>query len=636
MHCELYVNMFESLLLRRDNPLICAQVMVMGSRTIDFMNPVSGPSLTEHGIKNLVVRNLEDIDDNFELYHDYAYNATSVHLCDSLSDTEESKDQVKSPGIMIIMEVEGAEGDLTSAALQASISSALKEQGLSVNFSDKYQKDSISFVFVALKEGYVIARAYADKKYVGFDIQFWSSTDKQKSVMNTLVAAVGGGTLPSSSYRVITGGMFGIDTWMNDNKLHGPQFKELCKGIQATAPIVKIHQHESSEADLNTAIEFGLNLIGKRDLKVAVLVGNEDIPAGIADAHIDALSGFDSVSKVVKLDCPSLVDFNMFYEFAEHHLAECERHLSELLKSDKTLFNAIVIDSTADKLTSSILLQLLSEMSVDDALDSDAIVLASVVNHDVDQWKENLLLLMKDKPFYSEPNTSFVDIAFVNSEADHEFNLLVTNYGMEKFVNHLNSTVVEFNAQKNNNLSARINVLNGGDWKFQENFEPSRVYLPEDYDQSEPLAQWLSQIPLGHQAIVQMEPNPSYDKKVEIVNEQLLTKATNSAINAIDEAGLSEESVKKFCDVGEGCLFVSLFESGTLTVQWDGREHIDVIIFSLTEDIDIVNTFVDEFLTVIPSYTTMLRDEQPRGIGRIVSYQRDLDDTKLPHWAPLE
>jgi spermidine synthase len=629
---------YTALVTWRDNPVICAQVMVMGSRTVDFMNPISGPTLTEHGIQNLVVRDLKDIDDDFELYHDYAYNATSVHLCDNISDNEESKDQVKSPGIMIIMEIEDVKADLTGAALQSSISSVLKEQGFSIKSSDKYQKDSNSFVYVTFKEGYVMARAFTDKKYVGFDIQLWSSTDKQKSVMNALIAAFGEGSSPSSSYRVITGGMFGVDTWMNDNKLHGPQFKELCKGIQATAPIVKSHQHASSEADWNTAFEFGLNLIGKQDLKVAILVGHEEIPTGIADVHQNAISAFDSVSKVVKLDCPSLVDFNMFYQFADVHLNDCKRRLRNVLtdKSDNTLFNAIIVDSTADKWTSSVLLELLSEMSLDEALDTDSIVLADVVNYDVDGWKKNLLLLLKDKPFYSEHKTAFVDFTFVNSEADHEFNLLVTNYAIENFVNRLNSTVVDFNAQKNSNLSARINVLNGGDWEFQEDFEPSKVYLPEDYDQSDPLAQWLSQKPLGHQAIVQLEPNPSNDKKVDSVNEKLLIKATDAAVSAIDEAGWSEKSVKKFCDVGEGCLFLALFESGTLTIQWDGRGHIDVVIFSLTEDIEMVDTFVDRFLEIIPSYTTMLRDEQPRGTGRVVSYQRDLEDTQRPHWAPLE
>jgi hypothetical protein len=615
--------------------VICAQVMVMGSRTVDFMNPISGPTLTDHSIQNLVVRDLKDIDDDFELYHDYAYNATSAHLCDNMKDNDDIQEQVRSPGIMLIVEVEDAKGDLASAALQASISSTLKEQGLSIMSSEHYQKDNNSFVYVTLKEGYVIARAIADKNYVGFDIQFWSSTDKQKAVMNALIAAVGGGSSPSSSYRVITGGMFGVDTWMDDEKLHGPQFKELCESIHATSPIESSHHHGSSEADLNTAIHFGLNLIGKKNLKVALLVGNE---GGATNEHQKVISTFDSVSKVVTLDCPSLVDFNRFAEDANQNLSACEKRLYEILmdESDSSVLNAIIIDSSADKLISSILLRLLSEMPLDGALDMDFIVMASSVNHDVDEWKTNFLLLLKDTAFLKEPKAAFVDIAFLNSEADREFSLLVTNYGTKMFVNHLNSTVVEFNALKNSNLSARINVLNGGDWEFQEDFEPSRVYLPEDYDQSDPLSQWLSQKPVGHQAIVQLEPNPSYEEKADVVNEDLLMKASTSAISAINEAGLSQKSVKRFCDVGEGCLFVALFESGTLTVQWDGRGHIDVILFTLKEDIGMVDTLVNHFLEIIPSYTTMLRDEQPRGTGRIVSYQRDLDGTLRPHWAPRE
>jgi hypothetical protein len=49
--------------------------------------------------------------------------------------------------------------------------------------------------------------------------------------------------------------------------------------------------------------------------------------------------------------------------------------------------------------------------------------------------------------------------------------------------------------------------------------------------------------------------------------------------------------------------------------------------------VNLVDVFVDSFLELIPAYTTMLRDEQPRGSGRVVSYRRDLDEVQVPHWA---
>ena len=46
-------------------------------RTVDFMHP----TLAEHGTDNLVVRDLDAIEDDFDLFPDYAYNASSHHLC---------------------------------------------------------------------------------------------------------------------------------------------------------------------------------------------------------------------------------------------------------------------------------------------------------------------------------------------------------------------------------------------------------------------------------------------------------------------------------------------------------------------------------------------------------------------------
>ena len=41
-------------------------------------------------------------------------------------------------------------------------------------------------------------------------------------------------------------------------------------------------------------------------------------------------------------------------------------------------------------------------------------------------------------------------------------------------------------------------------------------------------------------------------------------------------------------------------------------------------------TFSTNFRNVLP-LTTMLRDEEPRGAGRVVSYHRDLEDNLAPH-----
>ena len=146
---------------RYDNPIICSQVMVMGSRTIDFMHP----TLTEHGTDNLVVRNLDDIEDNFDLFHDYAYNASSHHLCDTQAVANNVSEQTRSPGIIFVVEAEDVASDIISDAksLEKTLSNALIHEGFSVVGVDSVSDGRNSIISIVLQEGYVVARAMVEK-----------------------------------------------------------------------------------------------------------------------------------------------------------------------------------------------------------------------------------------------------------------------------------------------------------------------------------------------------------------------------------------------------------------------------------------------------------------------------------------
>ena len=186
---------------RYDNPIICSQVMVMGSRTIDFMHP----TLTEHGTENLVVRDLDAIEDDFDLFHDYAYNASSHHLCDTDSATNDLSKQVRSPGIIFVVEAEDVSVDIISNTdtLKKRLSDALTDKGFNLVGAEaiSIQEGEKSIVSIVLREGYVIARAMAENKYCGFDIHFWSSLDKHEAAKDALVAAVESKAPALTSYR---------------------------------------------------------------------------------------------------------------------------------------------------------------------------------------------------------------------------------------------------------------------------------------------------------------------------------------------------------------------------------------------------------------------------------------------------
>ena len=118
-----------------------------------------------------------------------------------------------------------------------------------------------------------------------------------------------------------------------------------------------------------------------------------------------------------------------------------------------------------------------------------------------------------------------LEVLFVNSKSDGEFSVLMTNDGGDHFIGHLNSTVAELNALEGD-LTASVKVINGGEWLYQENFKPSRSYLPSDYDQTAPLAQWKTQNPTGLKLILQLESTQDANK-VKVASDVFETSCNN-------------------------------------------------------------------------------------------------------------
>ena len=141
-------------------------------------------------------------------------------------------------------------------------------------------KVKMPVVVTMLREGYVIARAWPDHKYCGFDIHLWGSFEKQEGAKRALITAVGSSVLgpSSSSYRVVAGGMFGVSTWKEDEKNRGPKLAE-CVKANATAEDMVKGEDTLDENIVSVIVNEGLNLIrNESDIVVAVLCGQEGKP----------------------------------------------------------------------------------------------------------------------------------------------------------------------------------------------------------------------------------------------------------------------------------------------------------------------------------------------------------------------
>jgi len=118
----------------------------------------------------------------------------------------------------------------------------------------------------------------------------------------------------------------------------------------------------------------------------------------------------------------------------------------------------------------------------------------------------------------------------------------------------------------------------------------------------------------------------------------LSSRKVQNAINAaqtISKFAGVEESLgnEEFENIGDGCVVVCFWSGGSLIILWDDKVDVTVNLFTYGEDIEIGDIF-ELNISEILELSTKLRDEQPRGTGRVVSCKRDLLDTEmLLYWA---
>lgn len=388
---------------RYDNPIICSQVLALGSRNLDFTKP----TLTDHGVESLFLRPLDEIEDNFGLYHSYSRNSTFREICDVIAGdgVEETDEQVHSPGIILIIEVEDITFEISDTMkLKELLIGTLIKQGLNIvstrvteDLED--ETDSGSIVTIVLSEGFVIVRSMPGLRYCAIDIHFWSVLDKHEATKNSLVTALGSSTKSGkslSAFRVIAGGMFGVSTWKSDEKSRGPQYKELCKNIEKSKIGTENMTIEENEVDSNTVTAGMLDLLFNQGLKVALICGNDNDEG--CDKSYTTIKDVTSVKKVVKVSCPNLTTFNPFASDASKIITSCKEYMLEIMKGEVKdgTFDAIVIDQSADKTTAAVLHRIMtSRKSFRKKVLSPEIIVIAFAASEGDEWRKTLLKRIK-------------------------------------------------------------------------------------------------------------------------------------------------------------------------------------------------------------------------------------------------
>ena len=608
-----------------DNPVVCSQVMVMGSNKIDFMNP----ELTDHNVDSLFFDSPVAVKDPFPLFHDYRKNETSTQMCQGehndldLDILIDSNEQGRSPGILMIIEAEQTSADLLQTdLLRANILKTLLKQGLSV-VSTILSEPNVKTVtiMVVLQEGYVVARTMPDLNYVAYDMHLWSSFEKHENIERALIAAVGSAS--SSSFRIIAGGMYGVSTWKDDNKLKGPRFTQVCDSRDRALSNDDLIEQSTMDLILDGMIE----MVEENKMTVAVICG-EDAQA-CNSVHV--LDKNERVNTVVPLSCPNIQGINEFMEGATEKMLHCEQHITNVLNGavvDGKRISAIVLDLNADAVMAKIFLRVFKRKAnrLQILMPDDVLVMSTKIGSgETEKWRRNFVKRFLKDIYYFDP-VSNAEILFYSPNSILEVD--VTYYGDDEFVGKLRKVLKTIETQTG--IVSEVRDILGGMWLAQKDFKPTASFGKDDYDQSSPLGQWRSQKPWGHQSIFQLESSRTDLSTLEI-RRALDAALSKMLISFMINAEAVE--VQEFSEIGNGCVLAALWLGGSVIIIWDGNAHIDVNLFLDEESDQIAFDFKQSINQDALSLSIVLDDEHPRGTGRVVNFLEDVIPRADPHWV---
>ena len=578
----------------------------------------------------LFIQPLDLIDNPYELVHDYYKNESSIQLCKggehdlALGLENEHAEQERSPGILMIVEAEqSTEELLLSDVLKIECIGVLEKEGLSVvsAFLSESGVDKTTMVIV-LQEGYIVAHTLPEYKYCAFDIHLWSSFEKHEGIRKALLAAVGSGSESSTSFRIIAGGMFGVGTWKDDVKLRGPRFTQECDHQEETLLDHVLFQHNA----IDVIIEGMLDLVDDSLMTVAVLCGGDPE----ACRTVDVLQNNENVADVVALNCLDMDGINEYVEGGIDRMVVCEEQLTEKLRKElkgEQKLSSIIVDASANSIVAQIVLKIFSSRKNQRHMLMPNVLVMSAESGDTQDWQRNLARRFWKDIFVHEP-LFYAAVIFNSTSAEgNNFKADITLSGDETFIQKLNDVLQWIETEIG--VVSKVQHIMGGLWVEQEDFKPSQVFVSSDYDQHSPLEQWRSQKPLGYHNIFQLESS-IMNLSLHQVREALkisLSEMFSSLNTPTDSAELRE-----YTDIGNGCVLVALWAEGSAIVMWDGNIHIDINLFMFDESENRAKAFKESFSLEIPSLTTVLHDEHPRGIGRVVNYLKDLEPRVDPHW----
>jgi spermidine synthase/S-adenosylmethionine/arginine decarboxylase-like enzyme len=621
---ELYMNKLSEIfdytiqMYFLNNPIICDQAVVIGSNSVDFLHPNADLLMKGHAVETLLVEPLKDFNDRFKHINAYRKNDARAHgKC--LERNKTSHDSEGSAGILMIVEAENTTAPLEWKSLEGALSSALQNEGFTPLRTFWHPSESGGVIAViVMGEGIVVARTWPEETYCAFDIQLWGAFNKMDDVRNALAKAVGSSSGSLSSYRIVTGGMRGTKTREEDQKTIGPRITQTRDCDEKTVGVGADVSIDESTVDV--ALEESLNLMHNKDIVVAVLCGNRKDTC----KSLNVLAKDKNVREVVALySCPG-IDSAPYLDHGLTRMFECEVEtltilLDAVAKTDQ--LSVFVLDASANVDFAKVVERMFRNPRNQKRLLMPHSLFIAPMFDETETWRRNFLgRCRRYIEYHGQGILHRAEVTLKNTNRTLELGVIST--GDPDFYLHLLDITNAL--ERRTGLETAIPRIDAGPRRFQVNYNNDTFFPPDAYDAGPAKDQYSKQRPFGDQLILQLhiENNPT----------DLATKIQNAFSRSLKKADFSNSVSQEFDGLGDGVAFVAVSSEGSAIVVWDGGSRVDLNLY--VHDSERTALFVKRFQKTLKkaqvTVKVLLRDEQPRGTGRVINFRRDIKATLNP------
>jgi len=501
-----------------DVPILCQQSITMGSNNIDFLKKT--PKDLEVDTVYLKTRGNGHFDGWYNYRTNDEFNRKECHK--ETGSYEFVTDVERRLGLLTILDLEDAVPFsleiLKTKIRRAMQSASVVEKHVVLSPTTTQNQDKSTLLFI-LQEGYVTVRTWRNLKYCALDILLWSSHEKQNFLESKIIAEMGSnnGRPISSSYRIVTSGMYGVGIPKEHPTKVGPTKFESCELCSHTLPhIVSTtigQNHTPGLHELSSAIIVhdvpttdrqrmfddllldAFTFIQDADPVVAVVCGQESSTC----MSLEALSKVNTTVSLVPIwTCSGLAEAS---DTSAWRMVVCETRTLKILKESLAgkKISGLVLDQGAPRASGRILHKMLRSASARKDLLQEMYVVLALSSYPLDDWRKALMERFRTDLAQFSPAYR-ADIVLNTTE----FELGLFSSGDADFYEHL-AGVIE-TIEKSHGLYSTVRDVKDGITNYLADFEPTKVASLSDYDLDPSLDQWSAPLfSLGQQTIFQFE-----------------------------------------------------------------------------------------------------------------------------------